>query len=92
MVHFEWEEEKAAANARKHGISFEEAISVFSDPLSVTHDDPDHSVSEPRFLLLGTSNRGRLLVIVHTEREDAVRIISARQATRKERVQYEQGT
>lgn len=92
MVHFEWEEEKAAVNERKHGVSFQEAISVFADPLSVTHDDPDHSKREPRFLLLGTSDRGRLLVVVHTEREDAIRIISARQATRKERVQYEQGT
>jgi uncharacterized protein len=87
---FEWDPVKAAANLQKHGIGFDEAATVFGDPLSVTIPDPLHSESEQRFLLLGVSARGRLLVVVHTERGETVRIISARAATRVERRKYEE--
>jgi uncharacterized DUF497 family protein len=88
----EWDAEKAARNLAKHGVSFDEAATVFADPLSVTIHDPRHSVGEERLVALGLSHRGRLLVVVHTERGDAVRIISARLATRHERSDYEQGS
>ena len=87
---FEWDDAKAAANQRKHAVSFEEAASVFFDPLAYTFDDPDHSVGESRFLTFGLSRVGRLLVVVHSERGRAIRIISARRATRNERGIYEQ--
>ena len=90
-MEFEWDLRKAAANARKHGVHFEEAMTVFGDPLAVTFDDPDHSVSERRFLTFGVSAKGRLLVVVHTERRRSVRIINARRTTRAERTIYEQG-
>ncbi len=86
---FEWDPEKARANARKHGVSFDEAATSFGDPLSVTIPDPDHSDDEDRFILLGSTYQGRLLVVVHTERGDNIRIISARLATRTERHAYE---
>ena len=86
---FEWDPEKARANERKHGVSFDEAATAFGDPLSVTIPDPDHSDDEDRFILLGSTYRGRLLVVVHTERGDNIRIISARLATRTERYAYE---
>jgi uncharacterized protein len=89
-VHFEWDPEKAGANERKHGVSFGEAATAFGDPLSLTIADPDHSDREDRFVLLGESFRGRLLVVVHTEREDRIRLISARLATRRERRAYEE--
>ncbi len=89
---FEWNPEKAEANRRKHGISFEEASTVFADPLSVTIPDPEHSGSEVRFLLLGRSATGRLLVVAYTERGKRIRIISARPPTRRERRDYEQGS
>ena len=89
-MHFEWDPEKARANLAKHGVSFEEAMRAFLDPLSVTILDPDHSEGEDRFVLLGQSSSGRLLVVVHTDRRDAVRLISARRATRRERRTYEQ--
>ncbi|MBI2423062.1 MAG: BrnT family toxin [Candidatus Hydrogenedentes bacterium] len=87
---FEWDPEKAETNAGKHGVSFDEASSAFADVLSITIPDPLHSGSEGRFVLIGCSHRNRLLVVVHTEREERVRIISARLATRKERRQYEE--
>jgi uncharacterized DUF497 family protein len=87
---FEWDEVKAAANLRKHGVSFEDAASVFSDALAYTFDDPDHSVGERRLLTFGFSQSGRLLAVVHAERGRAIRIISARRATRHERGIYEQ--
>jgi uncharacterized DUF497 family protein len=89
-MHFEWDREKARANLSKHGVSFEEAMQAFLDPLSVTILDPDHSEGEDRFVLLGESRSGRLLVVVHTERGTAIRVISARRATRRERRAYEQ--
>ena len=87
---FEWDETKAVANLRKHGVPFEEAASVFSDPLAYTFGDPDHSVGEQRLLTFGFSQSGRLLAIVHADRGRAIRIISARKATRHERGIYEQ--
>jgi uncharacterized DUF497 family protein len=89
-MHFEWDPEKARANRAKHGVSFEEAMRAFLDPLSVTILDPDHSESEARFVLIGQSPSGRLLVVVHTDRGDSIRLISARRATRRERRTYEQ--
>jgi len=90
-VRFEWNGRKAAANMRKHGVSFQEAASVFFDPLSVTGDDPDHSLEERRFVTFGTSSSGRFLVVAHVAREDRIRVISARLATRAERRLYEEG-
>ena len=87
---FEWDGTKAVANLRKHGVPFEEAASVFSDPLAYTFGDPDHSVGEQRLPTFGFSQSGRLLAIVHAERGRAIRIISARKATRHERGIYEQ--
>ena len=89
MLIFEWDEKKAIQNIKKHGISFEEAATVFGDPFSITIYDPLHSQDEDRFVTLGMSNRNRLLVVVHTDRYDRIRIISARKATKKEREQYE---
>ncbi|MGL4229870.1 MAG: BrnT family toxin [Casimicrobium sp.] len=87
---FEWDEVKAASNLRKHGVSFEEAATVFSDPLAYTFDDPDHSIGERRLLTFGFSLSARLLVVGHAERGRAIRIINARKATRHERGIYEQ--
>lgn len=87
---FEWNPEKAESNFKKHGVSFEEAESVFFDPLSLTVADPLHSVEENRFIITGFSENGRQLVVVHTDRNDKIRIISARLATPKERRKYEQ--
>lgn len=88
---FEWDPEKAERNAEKHGVSFEEASSAFADPLSITIPDPDHSEGEVRFLLLGHTESGKLVVISHVERGETLRIISARLATRHERRTYEEG-
>lgn len=88
---FEWNTEKAASNLRKHGISFEEAATVYGDPLALTFNDPDHSVAESRFLTFGVSSLNRILVVSHTERGGTLRIISARQTTRRERCIYEDG-
>ena len=90
-LRFEWDPEKAEENARKHGVSFDDASTAFGDPLSITIADPDHSQREKRFLLLGLDRSGRLLVVIHTERGDAIRLISARTATRGERREYEEG-
>lgn len=89
-VQFEWSARKAAANLRKHGVSFDEAASVFYDPLSATGDDPDHSLDQRRFVTFGMSSSGRLLVVAHIEHQDATRIITARLATRAERKLYEE--
>ncbi len=89
---FEWNPEKAEANLKKHGVSFEEAMSVFLDPLSITVGDPLHSDEENRFIITGFSENGRQLVIAHTDRNDKIRIISARLATPNERRKYEQET
>jgi len=90
-VEFEWDEEKGAANVSKHGVSFEEAKTVFGDPLYVDFYDPDHSDDERRYLIMGESNRGRLLMVSYAESGDAVRLISARQAAAAERKGYEEG-
>ena len=90
-MRFEWNAQKAAASRRKHGVSFDEAASVFFDPLSATGDDPDHSTDERRFVTFGMSSSGRLLVVAHAEHDDAIRIITARPATRAERKLYEEG-
>lgn len=88
---FEWDDKKASINEQKHGVSFTEAITVFSDPLELTIPDPNHSQGEFRFLSIGRSDRGNLLVVAYTEREPAsIRLISARPATKYERKQYEQ--
>ena len=87
---FEWDAQKNAANQRKHGVSFAEAASVFYDPLSATGDDPDHSAEERRFVTFGVSSSGRLLVVAHADRDDAIRIISARRATRADTMIYEE--
>lgn len=91
-MEFEWDDDKAASNEVKHGVSFIEAETVFADPLALTGYDPDHSEEEDRYITMGTSLEGRLLVISHTDREDRVRIISAREATRRERKDYEDGS
>lgn len=88
---FEWDPHKAARNLAKHGVAFTEAATVFGDPLAVTSYDPDHSEDEDRFLTFGHSIGGRLLVVSHTDREDRVRVISARVLTRRERKAYEEG-
>jgi uncharacterized DUF497 family protein len=87
---FEWDRRKGEANRKKHGVVFEEAITVFGDPLSINMPDPDHSHSEHRYIVMGLSDRYRLLVVCYTEKEDKTRIISARLATRAERKTYEE--
>ena len=89
---FEWDPKKAAANLEKHGVSFDEASTVFGDPLAITIPAPDHSAEEQRFLTPGRSSGHRLIIISHTDREDRYRIISAREAARHERRQYESET
>ncbi|HEY2963189.1 MAG TPA: BrnT family toxin [Pyrinomonadaceae bacterium] len=88
---FEWDDGKAAENLTKHGVSFSEASTVFGDPLSRTIPDPLHSEHEDRFVVLGQSGLQHTLVVVHTYREDVIRIISARMATARERKDYERG-
>jgi hypothetical protein len=90
-MEFEWEPKKANANARKHNLKFQEAASVFGDPLAITFEDPDHSINETRWITFGMSVQKRLLVVCHTERGDRTRIISARLMNRKERKIYEEG-
>jgi uncharacterized DUF497 family protein len=87
---FEWDADKAAANLRKHGVPFDEAITAFSDPLSVLLPDPDHSAREERYLVMGVSTKGRLLVVAFVERPPRTRIITARLATKRERHDYEE--
>jgi uncharacterized DUF497 family protein len=88
-MRFEWDRQKASGNFKKHKVSFDEAVTVFYDPLAATFNDPDHSVGEERFLTVGYSFRGRLLVVSYTEIESVLRIISARRATAKERTRHE---
>lgn len=88
---FEWDDAKAESNERKHGVSFTEAVTVFGDPLSLTGYAPGHSEDEDRYITMGTSAAGRLLVGSHTDRADKVRLISAREASRGERRDYEDG-
>jgi len=88
---FKWDEAKAAKNLVKHGVQFEEAQTVFDDPRCVDFYDPDHSDDEKRFLRIGRSRAGRLLVVSYTERRNSVRLIGAREATPRERKTYEQG-
>ena len=90
-MEFEWDPKKAADNLAKHGVSFQEATTVFDDLLSITVPDPDHSVAENRFIIVGMSLRGRLLIVSHVERGDRIRLISARELTRTERNAYEEG-
>lgn len=90
-MQFEWDPKKAEANLRKHIVSFDDAATVFQDDLSLTGDDPDHSLSEERLVTFGIASSGRLLVVSHTESSDRIRIISARPATRSERKLYEEG-
>jgi len=90
-MEFEWDRKKAAENLKKHGVTFQEAATVFGDPLALTFPDPDHSEDEERHLTFGLSLQKRLIVISHTERGDRTRIISARLMDREERVIYEEG-
>ena len=87
---FQWDPAKAEENRRKHGVTFEEAASAFADFLSITIPDPEHSVEESRFLLVGLTDQHRLVVVAHTERGDDIRLISARLATKRERLRYEE--
>jgi uncharacterized protein len=86
----EWDESKNLLNQQKHRVSFEEAATVFADPLEIMIDDPDHSSAEHRFISIGESLKGRLLVVSYTERDDRIRIICARKPTRNERREYEE--
>jgi len=90
-MHFEWNPKKAITNQRKHGVTFEEATSALRDVFSATVHDPDHSDDEERFITFGVSSQGRLLTVSHTDRGNAIRIISARLATNAERQIYEDG-
>lgn len=89
-VKFEWDIGKADGNLRKHGVSFYDAASALADPLSITYHDPDHSVTESRFITVGMSRSGQVLMVAHTDRGDNIRIISARKTTRQERRYYEE--
>jgi len=90
-MEFEWDPDKAASNLAKHGVSFHQAATVLGDPLSITFYDPDHSIDEDRYITIGTSADGQLIIVSHTDRDDRVRIISARKATRRERKIYQKG-
>ena len=88
-MRFEWDPEKAKLSLKKHGVSFDEAVTAFYDPLSATFDDPDHSEDEKRLITVGVSSRGRMLIIAHTESGDTIRIINARPASPHERKRHE---
>jgi len=90
-MRFEWDPRKAAANLKKHGVTFQEAATIFGDPLAITFQDPDHSEGEERQMTFGVSIQKRLIVVSHTQRKGRTRIISARLMDRKERVIYEEG-
>ena len=90
-MEFEWDPKKATANVQKHDVTFQEAATVFGDPLAITFEDPDHSTDENRYITFGLSLQKRLIVVSHTERGDRTRIISARRMDRKERKIYEEG-
>ena len=89
-LHFEWDDEKARRNLRKHGVSFEEAQTVFADPLATVRDDDEHSALEERQIIAGTAESGRLLLVSFTKRGDTLRVISARELTKSERHAYEE--
>lgn len=89
-LEFEWDQSKAASNRKKHGVTFEEASSVFGDPRAAIFDDPGHSIEEQREILIGHSDRNRLLIVSFTERGEKIRIISARRASKRERKDYEE--
>lgn len=89
-LRFAWDLKKAATNLSKHQVSFEEAATAFGDPVSLTVPDPGHSIGEERFLLIGRSEAGRMLVVAHIDRPDQIRVVSARLATRRERRTYEE--
>jgi len=91
-VEFEWDPKKAAKNLQKHGVSFNEAATVFGDSLGTTVPDPDHSLAEDRYITVGMSGRRRLVIVAHTERGERIRIISARELTWAERKAYEEET
>jgi len=91
-LNFEWDEDKAGENYRKHRVSFEEGVTVFGDPFSITIKDPHHSAHEQRYIDIGISEQGRVLVVSYTERGGSIRIISCRRSTRSERRRYEEGT
>ena len=88
-MNFEWDPAKAAANLEKHGVSLEAAATAFGDPLSITIGDPDHSYDEDRFVLIGQTSAGILVVVAHADRDETIRLISARMATKHERRDYE---
>ena len=90
-MRIEWDPRKARSNLRKHRVSFEEAATALSDPMAATGADPDHSITEERYVTFGVSERGRLLVVAHTDEEETIRIISARIASEGERELYEEG-
>lgn len=89
-LEFEWDAPKADANLKKHGVAFDEALSMFADPLARIFDDPDHSEDEPREIIVGFSTKQRLLVVGFTERSELVRLIHARRATKSERTRHEE--
>jgi len=89
-VDFAWDPVKARQNRRKHRVLFQEAATVFGDPLAVTYPDPDHSLSEQRFITVGMSSAGRILIVAHADRDESIRIISARKTTHREREHYEE--
>lgn len=91
-LNFEWDEEKAKANLKKHRVSFDEATTVFLDPFSMTIPDTDHSTEEQRYIDIGSSDKGQVLVVVYTERGSNIRIINCRKATSSERKLYEKGS
>lgn len=88
---YEWDGKKAKVNQQKHGVSFEEAATIFLDPLALSYPDPHHSGEEKREITIGHSNTGQVVFVSHSPRENRIRIISARKATRRERKQYEEG-
>lgn len=90
-IEFEWDSNKANTNLKKHGVSFQEAATVFGDDLSLTFPDPDHSIGESRYVTIGLSRYDHVLLISHTDRDGRTRIVSAREATRRERRFYEEG-
>ncbi len=90
-MEFEWDPTKAALNLKRHHVTFQEAATVFGDPLSITVPDPDYSFGEQRSIIVGSSNRGRFFIVSHTERGDRIRVISARELTPRERKAYEEG-
>ena len=91
MIDFEWDAAKAISNERKHGLSFTEASTVFSDPLAITFDDPDHSIGEERFIIFGKTNTDKYIIVAYTWRENIIRLISARLMSKAEQRIYEDG-